>query len=1021
MALQDVAAVLEVPVVPEVAAVLERTRQRLSSEVVTEFVSRAGFGAELDRLIGRLTEIYLAVPTAGLPDRAERYWHKEIEDACCFSDRFVDLVREYPHGSLDDGIRLMEEDYDVGCGLKTLLRIFGNLLKRLEFFAAESEILGRDENKEIIFQIILSVVRISNSDHLRLVHISGSEGSGKTALARLVYNDPRVKKYFDCRMWVAVPEDFDVELIVMKIIKCAIRSANRMLDLGSVDKLYDNLRQVLHGRKFFLVLDDVLSVNYDGWELLRSLLSVGEEGSTIITTVNWEEGTNTMIAESGVPYMLEPLPEDVCFDLLVKKAFGTETKVDFRAFSAIGKKIVGKCRGLPLAINMIGEMLRCNPEIPNHLLDYLDSLHTFTKFSYQTLPLHLQWCITYLTLFPYDYAFDKHKVVELWNAEGFISCAHQDDIIEDYSGHFFDILVSYSFLQAVQYPYDQVRYHVNRYLYFHAQALSTENFVQYPSRPFARPKTIRLSSLLCDEDTRTFPSDLSQCHNLRTLLLVKNSKMDELKKKIQITRINDDLFTHLANLCLLDLNSCAISELPKSIKRLSCLRYLNLSETDIETIPESIGNLWELQILNLSSCKNFHTIPESIGGLQKMLILNLSHCRELCTLHPSITKLRNLETLNLEGCCKLDSLPESMYSLRELRHLNILGCSSLTTMPRRMGWLSRLQTLSRFIVTAERGRKIEELGSLDNLKGALQIENLEKALDPEDAKRAQLNSKRNITSLALYWSWLNFYNDDNEASDSTVQQVLEALQPPPSLEILDIFSYPGTGAPQWMTNGKSTLKSMVEIRLVNLKRLESLPPLGQFPCLKVIEIRGMNAMTCVDDTFSGNDGMFPKLEKLTFSQMPNLEKWVMEDNQDKFPRLSNLTIAHCPKLKVLHFSCSSLKNLTLLFNNEMLYSTPGALKYFGRSLQKLTIGLCYELVATSTCEALRDLTALKELEISECDELISLPHCMRYLTSLRYMTIMNCRNLKTLPYWLTRSRSRPELLISGCPKLLHQT
>ncbi|XP_020099978.1 putative disease resistance RPP13-like protein 1 isoform X3 [Ananas comosus] len=851
MALQDVAAVLEVPVVPEVAAVLERTRQRLSSEVVTEFVSRAGFGAELDRLIGRLTEIYLAVPTAGLPDRAERYWHKEIEDACCFSDRFVDLVREYPHGSLDDGIRLMEEDYDVGCGLKTLLRIFGNLLKRLEFFAAESEILGRDENKEIIFQIILSVVRISNSDHLRLVHISGSEGSGKTALARLVYNDPRVKKYFDCRMWVAVPEDFDVELIVMKIIKCAIRSANRMLDLGSVDKLYDNLRQVLHGRKFFLVLDDVLSVNYDGWELLRSLLSVGEEGSTIITTVNWEEGTNTMIAESGVPYMLEPLPEDVCFDLLVKKAFGTETKVDFRAFSAIGKKIVGKCRGLPLAINMIGEMLRCNPEIPNHLLDYLDSLHTFTKFSYQTLPLHLQWCITYLTLFPYDYAFDKHKVVELWNAEGFISCAHQDDIIEDYSGHFFDILVSYSFLQAVQYPYDQVR--------------------------------------------------------------------------------------------------------------------------------------------------------------------------ELCTLHPSITKLRNLETLNLEGCCKLDSLPESMYSLRELRHLNILGCSSLTTMPRRMGWLSRLQTLSRFIVTAERGRKIEELGSLDNLKGALQIENLEKALDPEDAKRAQLNSKRNITSLALYWSWLNFYNDDNEASDSTVQQVLEALQPPPSLEILDIFSYPGTGAPQWMTNGKSTLKSMVEIRLVNLKRLESLPPLGQFPCLKVIEIRGMNAMTCVDDTFSGNDGMFPKLEKLTFSQMPNLEKWVMEDNQDKFPRLSNLTIAHCPKLKVLHFSCSSLKNLTLLFNNEMLYSTPGALKYFGRSLQKLTIGLCYELVATSTCEALRDLTALKELEISECDELISLPHCMRYLTSLRYMTIMNCRNLKTLPYWLTRSRSRPELLISGCPKLLHQT
>ncbi|OAY78826.1 Disease resistance protein RGA2 [Ananas comosus] len=334
-----------------------------------------------------------------------------------------------------------------------------------------------------------------------------------------------------------------------------------------------------------------------------------------------------------------------------------------------------------------------------------------------------------------------------------------------------------------------------------------------------------------------------------------------------------------------------------------------------------------------------------------------------------------------------------------------------------MGRLSNLQTLSRFIVTAERGRKIEELGSLDNLKGALQIENLEKALDPEDAKRAQLNSKRNITSLALYWSWLNFYNDDSEASDRTAQQVLEALQPPPSLEILDIFSYPGTGAPQWMTNGKSTLEYMVEIRLVNLKRLKSLPPLGQFPCLKVIEIRGMNAVTCVDDTFSGNDGTFPKLEKLTFFQLPNLQKWVMEDNQNKFPHLRDLTVAHCPKLKVLHFSCSSLVNLNLLFNQEMLCSTPGALKSFSRSLRKLTIGLCCELVATSTCEALHDLTALEKLEVSECDELISLPQGMRHLTSLRYLTVTNCRNLETLPDWLWNSASRPELFISGCPKL----
>ncbi|XP_020099961.1 putative disease resistance protein RGA1 [Ananas comosus] len=1071
------------------AAILRRALEKLSSHEVTRVITRAE-STERDGLIGQLTNIYLAVWTVGWP-----YWaspkRRELEDACSLTDRLVDLIHNFPHRShavtqvralipgpnFSHKLRRMKEiifyfwrdqmieilycksadlldakyQGDIDSNLKKLNymfdQIFGALFSRpvaldcprewnapviprrsgtLRSASVESEILGRDEDKEKILQIIFS----GPSDGLRFVHISGRDGSGKTALARLVYNDPRVKKYFDCRMWVTTPEDSDIELIVMKIINCVTQLANHTLDLGSLDKLCDYLCQVLRGRRFFLVLDDIWVENESEWETFKPFLSVGEGGSTVIMTTR---GRDSVIIESAVPYELEPLPEDVCFDLLVKKAFGTENELD----SGIVKKIVELCRSLPIANNMIGGILQCHPKNASHVLEYLNShsngdlnIHTLIKFSYYTLPWHLKLCILYLTMFPKDHTFDKQEIIDLWNVNGFIPCTQQDGIIKDYGRHCFNILVSYHFLQEVQYPEGQgnLKYCINSQVYtFLNYAVGSKHMatnaidgmmcVKMSDDLRASPEQIRHLSLLCDENTRTFLSALSRCPNLQTLLLVKNSKMDELKQKIGITQINDDFFSRLKYLRVLDLHSCAISELPKSIKSLSFLRYLNLSETDIETIPESIGNLQELQILNLSYCKNFHTIPELIGGLQNMLILNLSHCKELCTLHPSITKLRNLETLNLEGCCKLDSLPESMYSLRELRHLNILGCSSLTTIPHQMGRLSNLQTLSRFIVTAERGRKIEELGSLDNLKGALQIENLEKALDPEDAKRAQLNSKRNITSLALYWSWLNFYNDDSEASDRTAQQVLEALQPPPSLEILDIFSYPGTGAPQWMTNGKSTLEYMVEIRLVNLKRLKSLPPLGQFPCLKVIEIRGMNAVTCVDDTFSGNDGTFPKLEKLTFFRLPNLQKWVMEDNQNKFPHLRDLTVAHCPKLKVLHFSCSSLVNLNLLFNQEMLCSTPGALKSFSRSLRKLTIGLCCELVATSTCEALHDLTALEKLEVSECDELISLPQGMRHLTSLRYLTVTNCRNLETLPDWLWNSASRPELFISGCPKL----
>nr|CAD1823069.1 unnamed protein product [Ananas comosus var. bracteatus] len=1062
------------------AVILRRTLEKLSSYEVTEVITRAGFRTERDRLIGRLADIYLAVATAGWPDWASRY-RRKLKDACSLSDRFVDLIHKFRHRSRaatqvralipcpnfshklwqmkeimdckSANLLNVKKEADIGSNLEMLNYIFGKiyigtdaLYSSIEWNApviprrsgtlrsasVESKILGRDGDKQKILEIIFS----RPFNRLRFVRISGSDGSGKTALARLVYNDLCVKEWFDCRMWVTTPENFDIELIVMKIIKCVTQLANHTLDLGSLNKPYDYLYRVLRGRRFFLVLDDIWVKNEHEWDIFKSFLSFGKKGSTVITTVR--DG-DLVIIGSAVPYELEPLPEDVCFDLLVKKAFGTKNELDLMGFCEIVKMIVKLCRGLPLAINMIGGILQCHPENPSHVLEYLNSyssgdlnIHTLIEFSYYTLPWHLQFCILYLMMFPKDYTFDKHEIIDLWNAYGFIPCTHQDDTIEDYGGHCVNILVSYDFLQEVQYPDGQgnLKYCINSQVYtFLNYAVGIKHMgrdaiygmmcVKMSNDRCDFPGWIRHLSLLCDEKTRTFPSALSHCKNLRTLLLVKNSKMDELKQKIGITQSNDDLFSHLKNLCVLDLHSCSISKLPKSIKKLSCLRYLNLSETDIETIPGSIGNLRELQVLNLSYCRNFHTIPESIGSLQNMLILNLSYCKELCTLHPSITKLENLQTLNLEGCCKLGNLPEGMYYVRELRHLNILECFSLTCMPRRMGQLSHLQTLSRYIVTAEAGCTIVELQNLVNLKGALRIENLENVLDPEDAKQAKLNSKSNVTSLALHWSWLNFHNDDNKSSEITALHVLEALQPPPHLEILEIFSYPGREAPEWMTN-ESTLKSMVEIRLVNLKGLESLPPLGLFPFLKVIEIRGMNAVTCVDDSFLGNCGMFFSLEKLTFSQMPNLEKWVSKINGDRFPCLTDLTIAYCPKLKVLHFSCSSLDKLTLLFNNAMLYSTPGALKYFGRSLRKLTIGLCCELVATSTCEALHDLTALEELEISECNELIRLPQGMRHLTSLRYLTITNCRNLETLPGWLRYSASRPELIISGCPKLRHQ-
>ena len=68
-------------------------------------------------------------------------------------------------------------------------------------FVLTSQIVGREENKK---EIIKSLVSFDNEETLSMAAIVGIRGLGKTILAQLVYNDPRIVEYFKPRIWVCV-------------------------------------------------------------------------------------------------------------------------------------------------------------------------------------------------------------------------------------------------------------------------------------------------------------------------------------------------------------------------------------------------------------------------------------------------------------------------------------------------------------------------------------------------------------------------------------------------------------------------------------------------------------------------------------------------------------------------------------------------------------------------------------------------------------------------------------------------
>lgn len=81
-----------------------------------------------------------------------------------------------------------------------------------------AEIYGREGDRESVVKLLLD----QQDEHdVQVLPIVGMGGLGKTTLAKMVFNDSRVQRHFELKMWYCVSENFQAAAIIKSIIELA--------------------------------------------------------------------------------------------------------------------------------------------------------------------------------------------------------------------------------------------------------------------------------------------------------------------------------------------------------------------------------------------------------------------------------------------------------------------------------------------------------------------------------------------------------------------------------------------------------------------------------------------------------------------------------------------------------------------------------------------------------------------------------------------------------------------------------
>ncbi|PON98641.1 NB-ARC domain, LRR domain containing protein [Trema orientale] len=896
-------------------AVVSQAVQRIADLLIQEAASLRSVKDDIKNLQIELTCMQSFLKDADRKqeqDELVRIWIAEVRDIACEIEDVIETYIFQVHSSYRKAFLLRKLRTRVNAIMDRLRSINDRRQRyQIEFSRGEGSNSLRnlrrsypdDEEEDMISlnetTMAMKVQLMKEEDRLCVVSIVGMGGLGKTTLAKKVYNDTDVKKHFDCHAWVFISQQFVPGEVLSEILmqvgfqhnrreerslgkdKCTKefleeRKSKREILKGLEDReLVDLLKKVLEDKRYLVILDDIWSI--DAWYRIESAFPKQKMGSKVVFTTRIKE-----VAISADPYStpIEPplLTPTESWELLQRKVFPRDSSGECACpseFEELGKELVGKCGGLPLAIVVLGGLLRTKSSlegwenvrkyVKSHFINKIKSHQSYRvedilHLSFQDLPYYLKPCFLYLGTFPEDSEIQRRKLIRLWIAEGFIPKTRKEEVegttMEDVANQYLRELIDRYMIQVDK------RDHTGKGV-----------------------KTCRLHDLM-----RDFCISKS-CEEIFFGIMDQN-KMNmiaaETSSVQNSTTARSRRITIHGNHGLYNYASWT-EQVHPHLRSL-----LGFGVYRLPTLSLSNKNFVLLRVLVLDFHKFSFPNAKLLTGIGNLIFLRYLRIRgsfiDGLILPHSIGNLRNLHTLDIQNCEA--KLPWTMSRLTSLRHLSLpyryehaRGCPISRVHLFGKYTLSNIETLkgihARDLV---RNGAFLKLSNVRNLK-------IEKFKSSEEVSLVlgSLHSRLGcLRSLGMYLWEGEFPN-------------LELLSQCHELTNLHLCGDLSLQSFSVLPKGLAKL----ELNFVLLNR-DKLAVLEKLPNLRILQM-SYDLLYC--EIFINNTSTrrpeeykwvcsangFPKLEILKFCALHSLEEWEMEEGA--MPNLKRLDITICRQLR----------------------------------------------------------------------------------------------------------------------------